>query len=84
MVTLELPSVVEQKLRAKAEAEGLTLEAFQVRVAEREATPVPVARVQLRGRLADAASNLSWEEFQQARREAWANFPRKAPSPKQP
>jgi hypothetical protein len=82
MVTLELPPLVEQKLRAKAEAEGLTLEAYLVRTAEREvvADPPP-ARTPLYGSLAHLRSNISFEEFQELRRETWANFPREFPDP---
>jgi hypothetical protein len=83
MVALELPPPVEEKLRAKAAQAGMSLEQYLVKVAEREVDPAP-PRTPLRGRLAGTGSDLSLEEFQQARREAWVNFPREAPSPEQP
>ena len=84
MVALELPPPVEQKLRAKAEQAGLSLEQYLVQVAEREAEVAPPVRVPMRGRLAHLKCDLSLEDFQQARREMWANFPREFPDTEQP
>src|SRR5262245_14572975 len=94
-ITLTIPEETERRLREKAIQRGQSLEAFLQGLAEQaagtngptnptegESPPTAPERKPLAGRLAHLNLRTpSLEEFEEARREMWANFPREFPDP---
>ena len=83
-LTLQLPAELEQRLRQRAQEHGKGLEQYAQEVLETDVkdvqTVTPSKRKPLAGRFEGLGFQIpDLEEFQQARREMSANFPREFP-----
>ncbi|MFT3878346.1 MAG: hypothetical protein QM703_01645 [Gemmatales bacterium] len=83
-LTLQLPVELEQRLRQRAIEQGKGLEQYAQEVLETDVKDVHTAALPKRKPLAGRLEHLrlqipSLEEFQEARREMCANFPREFP-----
>ena len=82
---LQLPTELEQRLRRQAHQQGKGLEEYAQEVLDKETTSTPIGLMEKRKPLAGRLAHLklkttTWEEFQDVRREMFANFPREFPT----